>query len=393
MDNTFIFNQELNHVREHGLSWFPWVGADYKSQPHKVLLIGESHYVKESPLGESHHLCDLDEIALYENFTIDVVQESRIDRRWSTPFLSNLHWALVRTNSFPGKRLWRNVAFYNFIQRPMNTQYERPTWEDFSFAWRPFVELVKVLKPTVCIFLGNSAANFFNDAMATLAVEHEKVSYVKYLNGAWGKKAALKNESIYLPIHFIRHTGKYFSWSSWNEYLRQNLPEVMAYLECIVATPPEQKTEDESFTSRLYIRERTSDIPMGLAHKPIIACNYEDACPDDDDDARFISVGRAQYNNNQASVKIFRHSGKHWSRQSEEVPIFRLGYMMQMLLTAILHLQENDDKTFQTNLNEEIIDPEALNFLREEVRSNRAYLKESFGEIRALLEILKLERI
>lgn len=167
----------------------------------------------------------------------------------------------------------------------------------------------------------------------------------------------------------------------------------MAYLEHIVATPPEQKIEDESFTSRLYIRERTSDIPMGLAHKPIIACNYEDACPDDDDDARFISVGRAQYNNNQASVKIFRHSEKRWSRQSEEVPIFRLGYMMQMLLTAILHLQENDDKTFQTNLNEEIIDPEALNFLREEVRSNRAYLKESFGEIRALLEILKLERI
>ena len=39
-------------------------------------------------------------------------------------------------------------------------------------------------------------------------------------------------------------------------------------------------------------------------------------------------------------------NGNRWSRQSEEVPIQRLPYMMVMLLAAIYRVQDSEDKDF-----------------------------------------------
>lgn len=42
--------------------------------------------------------------------------------------------------------------------------------------------------------------------------------------------------------------------------------------------------------------------PKNLSHKPIISV-------------------RAQYDENEISLKVWRHTGKRWSRQSEELPL------------------------------------------------------------------------
>lgn len=78
-------------------------------------------------------------------------------------------------------------------------------------------------------------------------------------------------------------------------------------------------------------------------------------------------MGRAQYDTNEASVKIFRHSGQRWSRQSEEVPIQRLGYMLEMFIVAIFHCQNKDGELFQTELEEEILSSQDIEFLREQI--------------------------
>ncbi|WP_152032895.1 DUF6530 family protein [Ereboglobus luteus] len=68
----------------------------------------------------------------------------------------------------------------------------------------------------------------------------------------------------------------------------------------------------------------THQLPHHLAHKPIYAMPYEkfDGMYINSTDASYLSVGLAQYDNNDVSAKVMRHTGQ-WSRQAEELPIHR----------------------------------------------------------------------
>lgn len=71
-------------------------------------------------------------------------------------------------------------------------------------------------------------------------------------------------------------------------------------------------------------------IPSTLKHKPvIIAEDYEnvDGRYAYKSDAKGLSLGLAQWNDRgkvDISVKVWRHTGEKWSRQSEELPLHRV---------------------------------------------------------------------
>lgn len=69
----------------------------------------------------------------------------------------------------------------------------------------------------------------------------------------------------------------------------------------------------------------TDELPQHLAHKPVFAMPYEhfDGIHAGDTDARYISVGLAQYDPYQVSIKTMRHTGEKWTRQAEELPLHR----------------------------------------------------------------------
>ena len=52
------------------------------------------------------------------------------------------------------------------------------------------------------------------------------------------------------------------------------------------------------------------EVPMNLSHKPIVACDYQELNKRlgnfDYSDSKFLSVGRAQWDQNDLSVKVFR---------------------------------------------------------------------------------------
>ena len=192
----------------------------------------------------------------------------------------------------------------------------------------------------------------------------------------------------------MRHTSQYFSWELWNEYLEVNMAEYMNYLRQTVLDGKVPKKEECSPKSEPigYDRKYTKEIPTWLAHKPVFACRYGVGFGDDSEDAQYLSVGRAQYDQENASVKVLRHTGTRWSRQSEEVPIHRLGYMMQLFLSAI-RLVQSERAPAQTSLHEEIVIPEELDFLRAEIHAHREEIVHSLNEIRALLSVIDLEKI
>lgn len=74
--------------------------------------------------------------------------------------------------------------------------------------------------------------------------------------------------------------------------------------------------------------EPSNSLPYNLQHRSVYALPYEhfDGPFASDTDARFISVGLAQWNQGEVSVKVLRfaNNGGKWTRQSEELPLHRV---------------------------------------------------------------------
>lgn len=90
------------------------------------------------------------------------------------------------------------------------------------------------------------------------------------------------------------------------------------------------------------------DIPTHLNHRPIIKWeNYYkvDGHFKNNTDAQGLSVGLAQWNSPNEnepdiSVKVWRHTGEKWSRQSEEIPVHRLVDMTSLLCSALMYAEK-----------------------------------------------------
>lgn len=375
------FDSELSKI--DNLFWFPWIGKNYSIENRKILIVAESHYVIEKTKEKTKEV-----IAKVSNREYQFTREMIYDQ-WKNNMIDNLFRALVKTNEFEPSQVWDNVAFYNFIQRPMDyTIKERPTKKEFLEGWKTFVEIVKILEPDECLFVGVAASNQFNTAMDFLGFDYDYVKWFKG-QGAYARKHSITVNSKKIPITAIKHTSQYFSWPSWHTFLCKNNPRLLQQIYSKL-----DFQVDDSKNVEEQVKGWVSDIPYWLAHKPIIACDYTSI--ESGSDARFISVGRAQYDNeNAATVKIWRNSGKKWSRQSEEIPISRVSDMFLMLLNAMKESCSGvvKDQNRKSYLQEEVLKEDDLEFLRECINDDKAHLKESLTAIKDLLNSMDLEKM
>lgn len=82
-------------------------------------------------------------------------------------------------------------------------------------------------------------------------------------------------------------------------------------------------------------------VPTHHDHKPIfVVRDYNEIdgqYAPDTTDAQHLSLGVSQWSNDDLSLKVFRHTGKRWSRQSEELPLHRPIDLTLLLCAVILH--------------------------------------------------------
>ena len=127
------------------------------------------------------------------------------------------------------------------------------------------------------------------------------------------------------------------------------------------------------------------DIPKKLKHKPIIGVDYEQTdLNSGGGDALYLSIGEAQWNNDDISEKIFRWSEKSnkWSRQSEEVPLWRVLDMAELLIARITNQK--------SSLNEEIVSSsDDATFLEDYINDNICLYLPRLMRIRNLLNNYK----
>ena len=128
------------------ITYKPWIGKKYgKSKYGKLLIIGDSHYFKNSvPENLSEFTCN--QIA-----ELDIIS-------------SNFHRSILRTFGHNKHQdFWENVAFANAIQSPFSFAAQEPTDREKDMAEQAFKEYLSLTTPDkVIVFSSRLWEHFFN---------------------------------------------------------------------------------------------------------------------------------------------------------------------------------------------------------------------------------------
>lgn len=127
------------------------------------------------------------------------------------------------------------------------------------------------------------------------------------------------------------------------------------------------------------------NIPRHLKHKPIIAVDYENIDSKVGfGDAKFLSIGKAQWNNGEFSIKSIRESDNGWSPQSEELQFWRLLDMTNLFLSVL----SNSESSY---LRKETIDEKELQKLIDYLGSEemKEILISRLNELKRLVNIIQ----
>lgn len=210
------------------LKWLPFIGDNYLTVPtlNKLLIVGESHYYYDNTQESINKVNTFD-------FTRHVISNHAIKRIvQKTKIFPNLHKALFAKDKINTKKFWSLISYYNFVQRPMKSKKERPTYDDFYNGWITFFEIIKIIKPKTCLFLGvgtfHSLKKAANDVNLKIrdSIKEDKIS------GTYPRKTILIDQWNYeIELIFIRHTSQYFNWTKWNNYLKVNMKQQLEWLD------------------------------------------------------------------------------------------------------------------------------------------------------------------
>ncbi len=128
--------------------------------------------------------------------------------------------------------------------------------------------------------------------------------------------------------------------------------------------------------------------PKNLSHLPIVSVNDYDQIDGhyfNNTDARALSIGRSTWDKEQISLKIWRHNGKQWKGNSEEMPIHRC---LDLAILFLASIKKDKNLPYPTCSLQLIID---RNDLFDEIRSfylnpdNKKHIDARLNELHNLL--------
>ena len=151
-------------------------------------------------------------------------------------------------------------------------------------------------------------------------------------------------------------------------------------------------------------KENKFPIPKHLSHTPILGVeNYEaiDGNYSGKSDAKGLSLGIAQWNTagkTELSAKVWRHSDKRWSRQSEELPLHRVIDLATLICTAIQTVLNKDQA--KTKLDGDYVvsaikyegsgeDQRLVEVLENELRKNNLLLTDCINRLTDAIDKVK----
>jgi hypothetical protein len=220
-------NKDKEFKNVENLKWLPFVGQNFFNSPNenKMLIVGESHYHDKSE----------ESILKHDNplYTRIVINELAIGRSyWDTRIFQNFHKTLFSNDSFDTNVFWNLVSYYNFIQRPMETNKGRPSNKEFYESWKTFFNVVQILKPKVCLFIGNTSADQLLKSIPNSGFTCKSVNWLDKINGAYAKVATIQDEkNNEIKLIFIKHTSQRYTSQKWNVFLNKTIENELDWFQ------------------------------------------------------------------------------------------------------------------------------------------------------------------
>jgi hypothetical protein len=213
MDEQF----DLEFSKIQGLTWFPYVGKNFENNDKKILILGESHYGNDTD----------------KYFTRNITNETGAGNSdYSLNFFSKINnFFKITTNK---ENFWSNLSFYNFIQRKMTNNVERPSKNDFLSGWNVLLKVLEVIKPDYCLFFGLSAADYFNDYCNKNNLKFSKIVWADRISNSYYKTGSLFLNDIEIKLVFVKHPSKFFKVEEWQKALEKNNFELYKHLNGII---------------------------------------------------------------------------------------------------------------------------------------------------------------
>ena len=134
--------------------------------------------------------------------------------------------------------------------------------------------------------------------------------------------------------------------------------------------------------------------PKHLGHKPLVSVNdynqIDGFYRGSKTDAKALSIGWAQYDNDDIAMKVWRHTGEKWSRQSEELPIHRNLDLTILLLHVLFDEEVNPDSLLVKSKSLITEDQDGgMQAIRQFYEDNKAFLEPRLKEMKELLNKMK----
>lgn len=234
--SSVLFDEAF--IQLPGLTWLPWVGGNYASNPsnRRLLIVGESHYCNIEDYKEAaQHIGTLMEKRAY---TRAVIEECPVNNLWRNRTLNRLNM-LLAGQSQGSAQLWSDLAYYNFVQSPMRYSgvKQRPAWDDWVKGWHTFLSVVRILRPSHCVFVGFGAISACGPVMQQAGIPVHGVVKTEKIGRYWARRITVTIDGQQLDLTFIKHCGSYFSPGPWREFLTRSYPDLLPWLASRALSP------------------------------------------------------------------------------------------------------------------------------------------------------------
>ena len=217
------FDSQFDKVAN--LTHYPWIGSDYASAPKRVLIMGHSHYAKD---GKEFSQEEYDRNISDKEYTRGIISCAIEKGGW------NFHKNLQKTFLYEDMKahdFWSKIASYNFIQEPMKEVIANASQSCNEIAWKCFADVVQIIKPDICIFVGLKYEKGMN-ALDGENIKHFIKDFDIIINRSKPKFGELQFKDGYkLPFYMIHHTSMLYSPQLWHDFLNKEIPEVVSFLD------------------------------------------------------------------------------------------------------------------------------------------------------------------
>jgi hypothetical protein len=229
--NTIFDSEFQKLINSSTLKWLPWVGLDYNLiGEHRILIIGESHYCDGSESSKDDH----QKIDMTRRDSIGNMAIGKNDGK--TKLFKNLYKAIMGDDNFFTDKFWNSVCFYNFIQEEMNTIKNRPSHSQYVKSWTPFLNVIEILNPTICVFAGSSSADRLQKGImnSNYRLKEGKIETHKMIGKTAKKTATLLDcNGNEIKLVFIKHPSRISNndLSEWNRFLKEQITSELEFLQ------------------------------------------------------------------------------------------------------------------------------------------------------------------